>query len=190
MIQTAPGPQVPECSGNCNNHGVPSCPSNTSPCCGEGTKQFIPLNKVSSVLGTYLKVTVGEGGNAKDVFVFPGMEYNIKFYDSVSGSIKSMLALVDMITTDTIKIVYFDTINSSSGRCDKCMNVSCAMKSYHMNLITGSPAYVKVPYINYGCPMMQSPEDKYRSPSSTRVLIANLIDIDYANTTMGCYISR
>lgn len=119
-------------------------------------RSFIQCANIESELLEFLKLKITRDGESKTIMIFPEMEYNFTFYDSVSGNIKKVIGLVTKVYDDQIKIKYIE-----DNKCNNSIN-------------DNTP-----PMPTCGCILNPPNIDKYYDPKTIFISIPNLINIDY-----------
>lgn len=133
---------------------------------------------VNTEIGDYMKIRVKRScsNRTKNIMVFPGLEYCFSFYDAVYGTIHNIVALVDKVYDDQIKVLYTkDTSSNDTVDCSKCKNTKC--KNNNNNVVVTPTCH---------CIMNPPSTEKYEYPTTYFVPVCNIIDINYMkNSSKG-----
>lgn len=139
------------------------------------------INNVSSEISNYARIKISAlvdpGYASKEVLVFPGMEYIIKYYDTKLGVIKNLTGLVEAVHGDSdhvepcIQFKYKD--ESCTVECKSC-DRACSNKSSARS----------IPICN--CVLNPPRADKYSTPIKTEYIpIINILDIRFNRDNMS-----
>lgn len=119
-------------------------------------RSFIHSGIVESELSEFLKLRITQDNKTKNIIVFPEMEYNFVFYDSIDGDIKQITGLVTKVYKDQIQVKYITANNYEN--IDNNLNP---------------------PMPTCGCILNPPDISKYNDPKVTFIPIANLVTVDY-----------
>lgn len=131
------------------------------------------INNVSSEIGYFARLSISPleipNNGHKEVIVFPGMEYYIRYYDTKLGAIKNIVGLVEDVydkhsyVEPCFKIRYIQN-ESCTIECKSC-NRNCSNKNSNKS----------IPICN--CILNPPDSSKYKSPNVIYIPIKNIIDI-------------
>ena len=131
------------------------------------------INKTELV--EYLKITFND---SSAISIFPNMEYNFIFYNSITGDVDRLTALVTKVYEDQIRVKYSTTSTEVIKDCSKCSNSSCSNKN-KPNISKQAP----MPTCN--CVLNPPDTSKYEEPRIYFIPIHNLIDVSYVLNSSG-----
>lgn len=145
-------------------------------------RSTVLISNVTSELSNYARITISSLFNpvySKEVLVFSGMEYIIKYYDTKLGVIKNLVGLVESIYGDKdylgepcIQFKYRIDDESCTIDCKSCNNI-CFKKNESKS----------IPICN--CVLKAPNSDKYSSPITEYIPIRNIIDIRFNRENMS-----
>lgn len=125
-------------------------------------RSFINMVIDKSELLEYLKLS----SNNKEIFIFPNMEYDFSFYDSNSGILRSLRALVTNVYEDQIKVKH---ITNAGCTCSRCSQL-CNKKKIN-----------EPPMPTCNCILNPPDVSKYNEPETYFISIHNLVSVSYIN---------
>jgi len=139
------------------------------------------ISNVTSELSNYARIKISSlfnpGYDLREILVFPGMEYIIKYYDTKLGTVKNLVGLVEAIYGEgdriepCIQFKYREDNKSCTVECKSCVR-ACSNKSNPKS----------IPICN--CVLNPPRSDKYESPITVYIPINNIIDIRFNRENM------
>ncbi len=136
-------------------------------------RSVVQINNVSAEISYYARIKLTPMtdicSKPKEVLVFPGMEYNIKFYDINLGSVRSVTCLVSKIVSgcNTCTESYIEAVCKSDK--DDCTPQD---KKCVSSIKPGS-----IPLCN--CVLNPPNADKYNAPDKLYIPFNNIINISF-----------
>lgn len=150
-------------------------------------RNLILANGNSSSLMYCLKLTQkNTSTNAtQDIILFPNLEYSIKFYNANTGSLHSIICLIEDVYEDQIKVKYLNNSNTSSNNqssttkdCSKCNNTACKSNiNYNTTSDTNNTSIGSMP--TCGCILNPPDVSKYEGPVTLFIPIMNIVSAAY-----------
>lgn len=105
------------------------------------------------------------------------MEYNFKFYDSVSGDIKTLNALVTKVYEDQIRVKYMaqsTSIEVDNADCSKCSKENCSNRNTFISISRNEE-----PMPTCNCILNPPDISKYDEPRIYFIPIQNILNVSY-----------
>lgn len=140
------------------------------------------INNVTTELSNYARITISAmvdpSYGSKEVLVFPGMEYIIKYYDTKLGVIKNLVGLVEAVYGENEQVEpciwfkYKETNESCTVECKSC-NRACSSKNNAKS----------IPICN--CVLNPPKSDKYTTPVTAYIPVRNILDIKFNRENMS-----
>lgn len=140
------------------------------------------INNVTSEICDYARIKISSlvdpGYASREVLVFSGMEYIIKYYDTKLGVIKNLTGLVKAVygkeqgVEPCIWFKYREDSESCTVDCKSC-NRACSSKSNAKS----------IPICN--CVLNPPSTDKYKDPIVEYIPIRNILDIRFNRENMS-----
>ena len=140
------------------------------------------ISNVTSEISNYARIKISAlvdpGYASREVIVFPGMEYIIKYYDTKLGVIKNLTGLVKAVygkdegVEPCIWFKYKENSESCTVDCKSC-NRACSSKSNAKS----------IPICN--CVLNPPRADKYTDPIVEYIPVQNLLDIRFTRENMS-----
>lgn len=121
-------------------------------------------------------------GLTQDIIIFPNLEYSIKFYDANTGTLHSIVCLVEDVYEDQIKVKYLKNNTTSSStasttaNCSKCHNLSCKANANY-NTTSATVGTGAMP--TCGCILNPPDVSKYEGPVTLFIPIMNIVSVAY-----------
>ena len=128
-------------------------------------------NTTKGQLLTYVKLTFNRDSGVKEVSMFPGMEYNIKFYDDKEFKTRTITALVESVYENMLLIKHVES--NANTNCATCKNTSCK----NNGMYNTTPACY--------CAPSSSNDSKYTSPNKYYIPLENIMDVTYLSNNLG-----
>lgn len=147
-------------------------------------RSVVQINNVSSDISYYARITLTPmtdvSQKPREVLVFPGMEYSVKFYDISLGKVREITCLVskiighDACIEEPCMVVRYMP-NNDKINCNSC-NRNCTNKGK-----TGA-----IPICN--CVLNPPDASKYNEPETIYIPLNNILDIKFnrENISSSC----
>ena len=119
-----------------------------------------------SEIKEYLNLSL-QGTNTKEIMIFPGMEYQISFYDAKYGVRKILTGLVMNVYEDQIKLKVVE--QKTVVNCDSCDKKDSCNKQKQNS----------APMPTCNCILNPPDTSKYNDPEIYFIPIANIMDVLY-----------
>ena len=140
------------------------------------------INNVTSEISNYIRIKISSlvdlGCASREVLVFPGMEYIIKYHDTKLGIIKNLTGLVEAVYGESegvepcILFKYREDSKFCTEDCKLC-NRTCSRKINSKS----------IPICN--CVLNPPKSDKYTNPVVEHIPVRNILDIKYNRENMS-----
>lgn len=141
------------------------------------------INNVATDISNYARIKISalagtNYGSSREVLIFPGMEYTIKYYDTELGVIKNLTGLIEAIygekekVESCIQFKYKEDDKSCTLECKSC-NKACSNKNNAKS----------IPICN--CVLNPPRSGKYTSPIIAYIPVRNILDIRFNRENMS-----